>query len=75
MISLFKIVGGDTGLDLKPMVIGKNRGTYPQAILNYEFNPTIISELKGEMFMPGDYYGQDLDDAYYVRFNWTKPFN
>lgn len=53
----------------------KDRGTCPQLTVNYEFSETLTGQLHGEMFMPGDYYGIDMDDATYVRFQMTKKFN
>ena len=51
-----------------------DRGSWPQALIKYQFSDNLAGHLLGEYFMPGDFYGTNLDDAFFTRFelSWNQ---
>lgn len=45
---------------------GKNRGNNPQLLIEYKFTDNVSGHLLGEYFLPGDYYPDGADNAYFI---------
>ncbi len=46
---------------------GKNRGINPQLLIEYKLTDNVFTHLLGEYFLPGDYYAEESDNAYFIR--------
>ena len=49
-------------------------GSWPQAMVAYQFSDAVSGHLLGEYFMPDDFYGPNADEAYFTRFELNIKF-